>query len=311
LNDPHEPVLVNEVVRHLVVAPQGAYVDATAGAGGHSLAIGKILNERGRLICLDRDPDAIRICRKRLAPLGKRIRVLNASYRDLDKILAHLGIPAVDGLLLDLGMSSFQLERSGRGFSFSRDEPLDMRMDPGDEITAGHLVNTLSQKDLENLLRDYGEEKRAKRVARAIIRARRNGPIQLSSQLAVIIQSAFPPSPRFAARHPATRTFQALRIAVNRELENIEILLEKIPSIMAKGGRVAAISYHSLEDRLVKRAMVNWEGGCVCPPDLPVCVCGSIPLLRRLFKKAVTPGREEIERNPRARSAKLRVAERI
>ena len=186
-----------------------------------------------------------------------------------------------------------------------------MRMDPEEEVTASHLVNTLSQKDLEIILRDYGEEKRAKLVARTIIRARRKRPILLSSQLAVLIKSAFPPSHRFRARHPATRTFQALRIAVNRELENIEILLDKIPSMMAKGGRLVAISYHSLEDRLVKKAMVNWEGGCACPPDLPVCVCGNIPLLRRLFKKAVTPGQEEIERNPRARSAKLRAAERI
>ena len=311
MNDPHEPVLVNEVVRHLVSAPHGVYVDGTAGAGGHSLAIGKILTERGRLICLDRDPDAVRLCKKRLASLGKRVLVLKASYTELDKILAQLGITAVDGLLLDFGMSSFQLERSGRGFSFSRDEPLDMRMDPEEEVTASHLVNTLSQKDLEIILRDYGEEKRAKLVARTIIRARRKRPIRLSSQLGVLIKSAFPPSHRFRARHPATRTFQALRIAVNMELENIEILLDKIPSMMAKGGRLVAISYHSLEDRLVKKAMVNWEGGCACPPDLPVCVCGNIPLLRRLFKKAVTPGQEEIERNPRARSAKLRAAERI
>jgi 16S rRNA (cytosine1402-N4)-methyltransferase len=311
LDDPHEPVLVDEVVGHLVADPHGAYVDGTAGSGGHSLAIGKVLTERGRLICLDRDPDAVRICRKRLAPLGKRVWVRKASYTDLDEILAHLGIPAVDGLLVDLGMSSFQLEKSGRGFSFSRDEPLDMRMDPEGEVTAGHLVNTLSQRDLEILLRDYGEEKRAKLIARAIIRARKKRPIRLSSQLAVLIQSAFPPSYRFRARHPATRSFQALRIAVNKELENIEILLDKIPSLIAKGGRLVAISYHSLEDRLVKQAMVNWEGRCTCPPDLPVCVCGNVPLLRRLFTKAVTPDQDEIAGNPRARSAKLRASERI
>ncbi len=307
----HEPVLVNEVVRHLVSAPHGVYVDGTAGAGGHSLAIGKVLTERGRLVCLDRDPDAVRLCRKRIASLGKRARVLKATYTDLDKILVDLGIPAVDGLLLDLGMSSFQLESSGRGFSFSRDEPLDMRMDPEEEITAGHLVNTLSRKDLAGILRDYGEEKRAKQIAGAIVRERRKRPVRSSSQLAILVESAFPPSHRFRARHSATRTFQALRIAVNRELENIGMLLDKVPSMMVKGGKLVAISYHSLEDRLVKQAMVKWEGGCTCPPDLPVCACGNSPLLRRLFKKAVTPGPGEIEKNPRARSAKLRAAERI
>ncbi|MCP4668395.1 MAG: 16S rRNA (cytosine(1402)-N(4))-methyltransferase RsmH [Deltaproteobacteria bacterium] len=311
MKEPHEPVLVHEVVRHLLSLPHGTYVDGTAGAGGHSLAIGKCLTERGRLICLDRDPDAVRLCRKRLTSLGKRVRVLKASYADLDNILADLGIPAVDGLLLDLGMSSFQLEKSGRGFSFSRDEPLDMRMDPEEKVTAGHLVNTLSLKDLAGVFRDYGEEKRAKLVAGAIVKARRKRPIRLSSQLAVLIQSAFPPSHRFRARHPATRTFQALRIAVNRELENMGTLLDKLPSMMAKGGRLVVISYHSLEDRLVKQAMVSWEGGCTCPPDLPVCACGNIPLLSRCFKKAITPGQGEIERNPRARSAKLRAAERI
>jgi 16S rRNA (cytosine1402-N4)-methyltransferase len=311
LNDFHEPVLVNDVVRHLVSATHGTYVDGTSGTGGHSLAIGKTLTERGRLICLDRDPDAVMVCKRRLAFLGKRVLVLKASYAALDRILEHLGLPVVNGLLLDLGMSSSQLERSGRGFSFRRDEPLDMRMNPEEKVTASHLVNTLSQKKLEIILRDYGEEKRAKLVARAIVRARKQRPIQLSSQLAVLIKSAFPPSHRFRARHPATRTFQALRIAVNRELENIQILLDKIPSIIAKEGRLVAISYHSLEDRLIKKAMVNWEGGCTCPPDLPVCVCGNIPLLRRLSKKAVTPTREEIEKNPRARSAKLRAAVRM
>jgi 16S rRNA (cytosine1402-N4)-methyltransferase len=311
VEEPHQPVLVHEVVRHLITVPEGTYVDGTAGAGGHSMAIGKRLAEKGRLICLDRDPDALRLCRKRLAHLGKQVRLLKANYADLDQILLDLGLVKADGLLLDLGMSSFQLERSGRGFSFGKDEPLDMRMDPEEELTASHLVNTLSSRELEVLIRNYGEEKRAKLVARAIVRARKKRSVESSSQLADLVESALPRSQRSRARHPATKTFQALRIAVNRELQNIERLLEKIPSVIERRGRLAVISYHSLEDRLVKQAMVNWEKGCTCPPHLPVCACGGVPLLRRIFKKAIKPTEREIGTNPRARSAKLRVAERI
>jgi len=311
LKDPHEPVLVNEVVRHLVSSTHGTYVDGTVGAGGHSLAIAEVLSGRGCLICLDIDPDAIRLSRERLAFLDRRVRVIKASYTDLDRVLAEVGIQKVSGILLDLGMSSFQLETSGRGFSFSREENLDMRMDPEGEMTAGQLINTLSQRELESVLQDYGEEKRAKLVARAIVRARKNSPIQFSSHLAALIASALPSSQRFKGRHPATRTFQAIRIAVNRELENIRVLLDMVPSLLAKGGRLVAISYHSLEDRLIKQAMVKWEGACDCPPDFPLCVCGNKTLLKRLFSKAVTPEQREIKRNPRARSAKIRAAERI
>ncbi len=307
----HRPVLVDEAVKCLIPLPDGTYIDGTCGTGGHSLTIVKRLQGNGRLICLDRDPEAVRLSRKRLSFSGERVQVIRASYTELDKVLKELELDTVDGVLLDLGMSSYQLERSGRGFSFGRDEPLDMRMDPDGELTAYDLVNTLSLKDLEGIFREYGEEKRARLIARAIIRARRRNPIETSLQLALLTKSAYPPSYRFRTRHPATRIFQALRIAVNRELENLNLFLDKIPFLVAKGGRLVILTYHSLEDRIVKQAMAVWEKGCTCPPDLPYCACGKVPLFRRLFRKAIQPTWKEIDENPSARSAKLRAAERI
>ena len=219
---PHEPVLVHEVVKTLCHIPEGIYIDGTVGTGGHSLAISKSLFGKGRLICLDRDPGAVRLSKKRLAFLGKSISVVKANYADMDKIIWDLGIKTLDGVLLDLGMSSLQLENSGRGFSFNKEEPLDMRMDPDDEITAHHLVNNLSTRDLERILREYGEEKKARLIAGAIVQARDKKPIDTSFRLAGVIKSACPTTHRFRAKHPATRTFQALRIAVNRELKNID-----------------------------------------------------------------------------------------
>ncbi len=308
---PHEPVLVHEVVKYLVTDPDGTYVDGTAGSAGHSLAAGKALSEKGCLICLDRDPDAVDMTGHRLAFLGDRIKVIRANYADLDRVLGNLGLREVDGVLLDLGMSSFQLEGSGRGFSFMRDEPLDMRMDPDDKTTARDLVNALSAEELATVLRDFGEERRAKSIARAIVRARGRKPIETSSQLAFIVKSVFPAAQRSRSIHPATRTFQALRLKVNKELRNIEVFLEKIPSLLAKAGRLVILSYHSLEHRLVKQAMRDWEQGCTCPPDFPACACGKVPLFRHLLKKGLRPDQREIRENPRARSAQLRAAERI
>ena len=311
MNYPHQPVLVHEVLKYLCHAPDGVYADGTVGSGGHSLLIGKQLTGKGRLICLDRDPDAVSVAKNRLAFLGTRVSIFKANYADLDKIITDLGYETVDGVLLDLGMSSYHVDESGRGFSFNKNEPLDMRMDPDDRQTAYDLVNTLVPKDLERILRDYGEEKKAKRVVRAIVRSREKKPIETSSQLAGVIKSALPTPRRFSAIHPATRTFQALRIAVNKELQNIETFLAKIPSLLTKGGRIVTLSYHSLEDRLVKQAMMDWEKDCICPPDFPQCVCEKTALFRRLFKKGMKPSSEEIKKNPRARSAILRVAERI
>jgi 16S rRNA (cytosine1402-N4)-methyltransferase len=260
---------------------------------------------------LDRDPDAVKTSKDRLAFLGNRIRVVKASYAALNKVLADQKCDVVDGVLLDLGISSYQLEVSGRGFSFTSNEPLDMRMDPVEELTASELVNNASPGDLVKILKEYGEEKRAKSIVRAISNARRKSSIVTSSQLATLVKSAFPQTNRSRRRHPATRTFQALRIAVNKELQNLQTFLDSIPSMIATGGRLVILSYHSLEDRLVKQAMANWENPCTCPPEFLHCVCGKVSLFRRLFKKGVKPSKAEIEKNPRARSAILRAAERL
>lgn len=307
----HEPVLVHEVVNQLSVIPHGIYVDGTVGSGGHSLAIAEKLGKRGRLICLDRDPDAIRLSKIRLDFLGDRLSIFQSSYGDLKEVLRQLGVTGIHGVLLDLGMSTHQLERSGRGFSFSRDEPLDMRMDPGLSTTASDLVNKRSLRELEQILREYGEERKARTIAKAIVRIRDKKPIESSLQLAELIQSLSPVDRRATARHPATKTFQALRIAVNRELEILQSFLEVLPPLVMKGGKVIIVSYHSLEDRIVKQAMEKWERPCTCPPDFPECVCLKRPLFRRVHRKPIRPGTLEVQRNPRARSATMRVAERI
>ena len=306
----HTPVLVKEVVEHLVHLPEGTYVDGTAGGGGHSEAILKRLAGRGRLVCLDRDPDAVQRCRRRLKAFDN-VSVIRANFADLDEVMEDLSLKGVDGVLLDLGMSSHQLETSGRGFSFNREEPLDMRMNPENRLTAGHLVNDLPAQDLADILLAYGEEKAARSIARAIVSSREKTPIRTASQLADLIDKAYPRSRRNRFRHPATRSFQALRIAVNRELQSLDTFLEKIPSLLSTGGRLVVLSYHSLEDRRVKQAMAGWEHPCICPPDFPKCVCGRRPLFRRLFKKGLKPDSREIADNPSARSAVMRAAERV
>ena len=308
---PHEPVLVHEAISNLAIIPDGVYVDGTVGSGGHSRAIAEKLGPGGRLICLDRDPDAIRLSKERLRFLGERLVLLKGSYGDLEEHLQQAGIPEIHGVLLDLGMSTQQLERSGRGFSFNRDEPLDMRMDPDLELTAGDLVNTLPSGRLEKILKEYGEERRARSITKKIVRVRSRTTIGTSLQLAELIKSLFPAHGRAAAKHPATRTFQALRIAVNRELDILKVFLEKLPPLVIGGGRVVIISYHSLEDRLVKQHMENWERPCTCPPDFPRCVCGKKPLFKRIGPRLIRPGRKEIDQNPKARSALLRAAERV
>ena len=308
---PHEPVLVEEVVRDLLTRPDGVYVDGTCGSGGHSLAVGEALSEEGRLICLDRDPEAVRRCRVRLSFLGDRVTLRKASYAELGAVLEETGTKTADGILLDLGLSTYQLDQSGRGFSFQRDEPLDMRMDPESGPTAGHLVNTLPERELERILREYGEERKARAVARAVVRARREGEITTSSRLASLVRSVVPRPQRPGAKDPATRTFQALRIAVNRELDNLRLFLDRVPEWIHTGGRLVILSYHSLEDRMVKQAVRAWEKGCTCPPDFPVCACGKSPLFRPIRRGGLRPTEKETAGNPRARSAVLRSAERI
>ncbi len=307
----HQPVLLQEVTELLVKNPDGVYVDGTVGNGGHSEVIGKKISPKGRLICLDRDSEAVRISKERLSPLSERLRLFKANYVELPEVLKRLGIERVDGILLDLGLSSHQLELSGRGFSFSRDEPLDMRMDTDNELTAHEAINTFSSNHLVRILRDYGEEKWAKRIVKTIEEKRKRRPIKSSLELANLVKNAVPASHHSKTKHPGTRTFQALRIAVNKELENLRTFLDMVPSLMNKGGRFVVLSYHSLEDRMVKQAMVDWERQCTCPPDFPKCVCGKDSIFRRLNKRGIKPTPQEIRMNPRARSATLRGAERI
>ncbi len=310
---PHKPVMVKEVVEFLITRPDGTYVDGTTGSGGHSEAILKKLGKNGRLICLDRDPDAIEITRKRLDAGGYKgkFNIIKENFADMDAAFDKAGVQKVDGILLDLGMSSYQLDRSGRGFSFNRDEPLDMRMDNEGGKKAMELLNELSASEIESVLKKYGEEKLARRIARTIIRERDKSPISSSGRFADIVRSHFPVSQRNRKKDPATRAFQALRILTNNEMENLNAILEKAPDLLNKGGRIIFLTYHSLEDRLVKRAMADWENSCTCPPDLPVCMCDKKQGFKRLNKRGFLPQQEEIAENPRARSARLRGAERI
>lgn len=308
---PHRPVLLDEAVRMLVGDPNGLYVDGTVGTGGHSEAIARRIAGKGQLICLDQDPDAVQRSKRRLTDWGAAVRIVQANYADLGMVLDQMGIKDVQGVILDLGMSSLQLESSGRGFSFERDEPLDMRMDPDRRISAKDIVNNFPLREIETILREFGEEKRARAIARAIGKARSEGPIETSKQLAALITSSLSSHHRFRARHPATKAFQALRIAVNQELENLDRFLEKAPTLIGSGGRLVILSYHSLEDRRVKHAMMGWESKCSCPARFPTCVCGKVVLFRRLNKRPIRPSPAEVAANPRARSAVLRAAERV
>jgi 16S rRNA (cytosine1402-N4)-methyltransferase len=303
--------MVSEVISSLITTVDGIYVDGTTGSGGHSEAILKELSEKARLICLDRDPEAIKISRERLKDRAKNISFVKANFADLDSVLKDLGINLVNGILLDLGMSSFQLDQSGRGFSFSRDERIDMRMDRDKGETAGDIVNRFSARDIEAILKNYGEEKRARAISRRIEIERKGKTITSTLQLANLVRSVTPPSHRPWLKDPATRTFQALRIAVNKEVESLDKFLTIVPSLLETGGRLVILTYHSLEDRPVKKAMSEWERTCVCPRDIPECVCGKKPSFIRINRKMVKPGEQEIKDNPRARSAILRAAERI
>jgi 16S rRNA (cytosine1402-N4)-methyltransferase len=308
---PHRPVMVLEVLQALITSHDGIYVDGTIGNGGHSEAILRQTAGEGGIIGLDRDPEAIRVAGERLAPYGEKIRLVRTSYSNLDRVLESLGIEKVHGVFLDLGMSTSQLEYSQRGFSFNLDEPLDMRMDPAEGETARDLLRDLSARELEHLFKRYGEERKAKIIAQRIEKERRKAPIDSTLQLANLIRSVVPRSRRPGAKDPATKTFQALRIAVNKELTHLAAFLDKVPQLISQGGRLVILTYHSLEDRMVKQTLKYWEKGCRCPSDLPVCSCGGRPQFRMLHKKGLKPGREEIEGNPRSRSATLRAAERI
>jgi 16S rRNA (cytosine1402-N4)-methyltransferase len=307
----HVPVMVSEVIDYLNCSPGKTYVDGTLGGGGHAKAILEAIGPDGFLLGIDRDPDAIAYTRQSLDPFRPNVQTFHDDFTHLPQILSRLHITNVDGILLDLGLSLYQLEGSRRGFSFMRDEPLDMRMNPEQSLTAGALVNKLSEKELADLITRYGEEPRAVRIARRIVDSRRQKTITSSLQLAEIVKKAVPARHRRGRIHPATRTFQALRIAVNQELETLKEFLDEAVNFLNPGGRLCVLSFHSLEDRIVKERFKTLSKGCICPPQFPKCVCGKTPRVSILTKRPVRPAAQEVRTNSMARSAKLRAAERL
>ncbi len=312
----HIPVLLTECLEYLNLQTHYTFVDATLGGAGHSLEVAKRIGSDSRLIGVDQDPVARAAATERLMALPDEIRpkidVLAGNFGDLDSLLLEACVPSIDGILFDLGVSSVQIDTPSRGFSFKEDAPLDMRMDPSKHtLNAAEIINTYNAADLTRIIRQYSDEKWASRIADFIVKSREEVPITTSGQLVEIIKAAIPASARRANGHPAKRTFQALRIEVNSELDVLRRGLEAAIRWLAPGGRIVVISYHSLEDRIVKDIFKQYSQGCTCPPDLPVCVCGNKPVLKVVTKKPILPTAEEIERNPRSRSAKLRVATRL
>lgn len=303
----HKPVLFDEAIASLHIQPDGIYVDGTAGGAGHSRAIAQKLGRNGKLISIDRDPDAVKVVKERLAEYPMAV-VVQSEFSRLDEVLDDLGIDKIDGMLLDLGVSSHQLDTAQRGFSFHQDAPLDMRMSQIG-LTAADLVNTLSEKELSDIIFSYGEERYARSIARNICRVRENAPIQTTGELAELIKSSMPAAARRDG-HPARRTFQALRIAVNGELDQLADVMDIAFDRLSVGGRLSIITFHSLEDRMVKQKFNEWCKGCTCPPDFPVCVCGNSPRAS-LPVKNCAPTQKELEQNPRSHSARLRVAEKL
>ena len=306
----HVSVLLDECIEGLNIKPDGIYVDGTLGGAGHSSQIAKHLST-GLLIGVDRDPVALKAAGERLAPFGDRVKLVHSNFAEIPQVLKDLGIEKVDGILLDLGVSSPQLDDGSRGFSYMADAPLDMRMDSGDSLSADTVVNTWPQEELKRIFYEYGEERYAPQIAAAICRKRESAPIRTTLELVDIIRSAMPPAALREKQHPAKRTFQAIRIAVNDELGAVEkIMKDAIPCLNA-GGRLAVITFHSLEDRIVKTGMASAVKGCTCPPSFPVCVCGKKPQVKLISRKPIVSTEEELERNPRARSAKLRICEKL
>lgn len=307
----HKSVLLQECIDALNIRPDGIYLDGTLGGAGHSSQIARRLTEGGRLIGVDRDRTALAAAKERLAPYADRVTLVHSNFAEIDAILDSLGIPAVDGMLFDLGVSSPQLDDASRGFSYMAGAPLDMRMDKDDALTAGEVVNTWPQGELRRILYDYGEERYAPQIAAAICRAREKAPVETTLELVDIIRSAMPAQALREKQHPAKRSFQAIRIAVNDELGAVSRMMQAAVGRLNPGGRLAVITFHSLEDRIVKSEMQQAARGCTCPPEFPVCVCGKKPLVKLVTRKPIVSGPAELEENPRARSAKLRVAEKL
>ena len=309
--DFHEPVLLNETLTILKCHPGGVYVDGTIGGGGHAYHIFKTCPDIQLLIGIDRDGDALLQAEQRLAPFKNRIFLIRENYSQLKTIVSNLQIKSVNGILLDLGVSLHQLSSPHRGFSFLTEGPLDMRMDSKQQVKASDLVNNLSEKKLEKIFRDYGGERRALSIAKAIVKRRKEKPIGTTLELSGLIAKIIPFSARSRKTHPATRTFQALRIAVNDELTNLQNVLPDAIDLLAQKGRIVVISFHSLEDRMVKNTFRHYSKSCVCPPELPQCLCGTSRKLKVLTKKPIIPKAKELMINPRSRSARLRGAERL
>ena len=306
----HIPVLLDECIEMLAIDPDGIYLDGTLGRGGHSYEIARRLRN-GRLICIDRDASAISFAGKRLESFADRVIFVHDNYSNIPQILDSLNIREVNGMLFDLGVSSPQLDDLERGFSYRYEAPLDMRMDRSSDLTAYTIVNEWDENSLNRILWDYGEERYARRITASILARRAESPIRTTTELAEIIRHALPPAALREKQHPAKRSFQAIRIAVNDELRAVEKMMETAPDRLCRGGRLCVISFHSLEDRIVKTGIARRENGCVCPREAPVCTCGFIKTLRSVARKPIVPSEREITANPRARSAKLRVAERV
>ncbi len=306
----HYSVLLNETIELLNVRPDGVYVDLTTGGGGHSLAIAERLGKGGRLICFDRDADALEAAKARLKDYAGRTVFVRRNFGEAAEVISEMGVRA-DGVIADLGISSFQIDNIARGFSYASDSPLDMRMDASGGVTAADLVNGADERTLARIISEYGEEKFASRIARFICEERKRERIETAGRLTDIIKSAIPAAARRTGGNPAKRTFQALRIEVNDELGELKRIMGSFCDMLNVGGRIAVISFHSLEDRIVKQSFAELARTCTCPPDLPVCVCGTVPKVKVLTKKPVLPSERELEENKRSHSAKLRAAERI
>ena len=306
----HKSIFLNECMEGLSIKADGIYVDGTLGGGGHSFHIAQRLSDKGRLIGIDQDEDAIEAATKRLAQFKQRVTIVRDNYEHFQEILSTLSIPAVDGILLDLGVSSYQFDEADRGFSYRFDAPLDMRMDKRQDFTAKDLINSYSEAELYHIIRDYGEDKFAKNIAKHIVLERAKKPIETTFELSEVISHAIPMKMRVQGGHPAKKTFQAIRIALNRELEVLEESLDGMIKALKPGGRLCIITFHSLEDRIVKRAFRTAEDPCICPKDFPICTCGRKSLGKVISKKAILPSDLEREENPRSKSAKLRIFER-
>ena len=306
----HKSVLLEETIDNLNIKPDGIYVDGTLGGAGHSYQIAKRLTGGGRLIGIDQDADAIAAATERLKEFEERVTIVRNNYCNMDKVLDELGIDKVDGILLDIGVSSYQLDTASRGFTYNVDTALDMRMDQRQSLTARDIVNEYSEMELFHIIRDYGEEKFAKNIAKHIVNKRKESPIETTGQLIEVIKGAIPMKVRAVGGHPAKKTFQAIRIECNRELDVLKDSIDAMIDLLNPGGRLCIITFHSLEDRIVKRAFKKNENPCTCPPNFPVCVCGNVSKGKQLTRKPIIPGEEELEYNKRAKSSKLRVFER-